>query len=72
MISGTSLDTLKDSGKYPCSVCRKGVIANSIYSAGYDHWVHKRCSDIRGRLVADPNFICSRCLGSARPIDCHL
>ena len=34
MISGTGLDVLKDSGRYPCSVCRKGVGANSIYCTG--------------------------------------
>ena len=69
MISGTGLDTLKDSGKYPCSVCRKGVMANSILCTGCDHWVHKKCSGIRGRLTDDPNYICPRCRGSARPID---
>ena len=69
MISGTGLDTLKDSGKYPCSVCRKGVMANSILCTGCDHWVHKKCSGIRGRLTADPDYVCPRCRGSARPID---
>ena len=31
MVSRVQLQTLKDSGKYPCSVCRKGVGSNSIY-----------------------------------------
>ena len=69
MISGTGLDVLKDSGRYPCSVCREGVGANSIYCTGCAHWVHKRCSGIRGRLIADPNYICPRCLRYARPVD---
>ena len=34
MVSGVNLRTLKDSGEYPCSVCRKGVGSNSIYCAG--------------------------------------
>ena len=34
MVSGVNLQTLKDSGEYPCSVCRKGVGSNSIYCAG--------------------------------------
>ena len=40
MISGTGLDVLKDSGRYPypCSVCRKGVGADSIYCTGCAHW----------------------------------
>ena len=37
MVSGVNLQTLKDSGKYPCSVCRKGVGSNSIYCAGCSH-----------------------------------
>ena len=31
--------------------------------------VHKKRSDIPGRLVEDPNFRCGRCLGNARAID---
>ena len=30
MVSGVGLDKLKDSGKYPCSVCRQGVGANYL------------------------------------------
>ena len=69
MISGADLDVLVDSGKYPCSVCRKGVMANSILCTGCNHWVHKKCTGIRGRLTADPSYICPRCSGTARPID---
>ena len=68
MVSGVNLQTLKDSGKYPCSVCRKGVGSNSIYFVGYSHWVHKKCSVI-GSLKSNPNYRCSRCKGTARPID---
>ena len=31
--------------------------------------MHKKCSGITGRLRPDPNFVCPRCLGSARAID---
>ena len=31
MICGEGLDTVKPSGKYPCSVCIKGVERNSIF-----------------------------------------
>ena len=34
MISDPQLDTLKDSRKHPCSVCRKGAASNSIYCNG--------------------------------------
>ena len=69
MVSGVNLQTLKDSGKYPCSVCRKGVGANSIYCAGCSHWVHKKCSGVIGSLKSNPDYRCSRCKGTARPID---
>ena len=34
MFSGNNLNSLKDSGKYPCSTCRKGVGNNSIFCSG--------------------------------------
>ena len=64
MVSGINLQTLKDSGKYPCSVCRKGVSSNSIYCAGCSHCVHKKCSGVIGSLKSNPG-----CKGTARPID---
>ena len=68
MVSGINLQTLKDSGKFPCAVCRKGTGDNSIY-CNSQHWVHKKCSGIKGTLVEDPTFKCSSCTGVARPID---
>ena len=65
MVSGVNLQTLKDS----CSVCRKGVGSNSIYCAGCSHWVHKKCSGVIGSLKSNPDYRCSRCKGTARPID---
>ena len=69
MVSGAGLDVLKDSGKYPCAVCRQGVGSNAIFCHFCDHWVHKKCSGIEGKLKADPEFTCRRCQGLARPID---
>ena len=69
MISGLNLGSLKVAGKHPCSVCRKGVGANTIFFSSCEHWVHKKCTSIKGRLTPDPNFKCSCCLGTAHPID---
>ena len=69
MISGIGLETLKDSGRHPCGVCRKGVGVNSIFCGGCLHWIHRKCSEICGRLVEDPEYRCARCRGTARPID---
>ena len=69
MISGPGLETLKDSGKHPCGVCRKGTGSNAIFCEGCSHWVHHKCSGVSGRLIEDPSFRCRRCLGTARAID---
>ena len=69
VISGSQLDTLRDSGRHPYGVCKKGVAKNSIYFNNCSHWFHKRCSNIKGKLTPDPKVKCSRCLGTALPID---
>ena len=66
MISGVDLQMLKNSGKYPCSVCRKGVGSNSIYCTGCLHWVPKKCSGIIGKLKSNPDYRCRRCKGTAK------
>ena len=70
MESGINLDVLKKSGKYPCGVCQSGVgSSNAIFCGGCKHWVHKKCSGIKGPLHPDPEFRCARCLGTAWAID---
>ena len=68
LISGHGLDILRDSGTYPCAVCPKGIQRNTILCSHCQLCVHKKCSDISGRLPVDPNFVCQRCRGLARPI----
>ena len=68
MICGTGLDLLQSSGKFPCAVCRTGVGSNSIFCNGYKHWVHKKCSGLKC-LKKDPDYKCTRCQGTARPLD---
>ena len=50
-----------DPVKWPCSICHKGVGSNSIFCQSCNHWVHKRCSKIKGKLNADPSFKCNVC-----------
>ena len=68
MICGTGLDLLQSSGEFPCAVCRTGVGSNSIFCKGCKHWVHKKCSGLK-RLTEDPDYRCTRCKGTARPLD---
>ena len=53
--------------KFPCAVCGKGVGANSIQCTSCNKWVHKRCTDIKGKLTSVDNFICKTCLAPAPP-----
>ena len=57
-----------DCGCSKCAVCRTGVGSNSIFCNGCKHWVHKKCSGLK-RLTEDPNYRCTRCQGTARPLD---
>ena len=66
MVSGPELQTLKDSSQYPCAICRNGVSCNAIQCNLCTLWIHKKCS---GKLKADPNYQCKRCLRQERPLD---
>ena len=48
--------------KFPCGVCSAGVGANSIQCTTCSKWVHKRCTDIKGRLTTVVDFICKTCV----------
>ena len=57
MVSGPNLNLLRKSGKYPCAVCLSGVgETNAILCSNCSHWVHKRCSGIKGPLRADTHY----------------
>ena len=68
MICCTGLDLLQNSGEFPCAVCRTGVGSNSIFCNGCKHWLHKKCSGFK-RLKKDPDYRCTRCQGTAPPLD---
>ena len=68
MICGTGLDLLQSSGEFPCAVCCTGLGSNSIFCKGCKHWVHKKCSGLK-RLTEDPDYRCTQCKGTARPLD---
>ena len=42
--------------------------SNSIFCNGCKHWVHKKCSGLKC-LTNDPDNRCTRCQGTARPLD---
>ena len=53
---------VKSSGKYPYGVCKKGVGRNSILCSKCKKWIHRKCSNIKGRLKQDPHYICPVCI----------
>ena len=68
MICGRGLDLLQSSGEFPCAICHTGVGSNSSFCNGCKHWVHKKCSGLK-RLTKDPDYRCTRCQGTACPLD---
>ena len=68
MICSMGLDLLQSSGKFPCTICRTGVGSNSIFCNGCKLWVHKTCTGLK-RLTKDPDYRCTRCRGTAHPLD---
>ena len=68
MICGTGLDLLQSAGKFPWAVRCTGVGSSSIFCNGCKHWVHKKCSGLK-RLKKDPDYRCTRCQGTACPLD---
>ena len=67
MICGTGLD-LQGLGEFPCAICRTREGSNSIFCNGCKHWVHKKCSGLK-HLKKDPDYRCTRCQGTERPLD---
>jgi len=53
---------VENSGKFPCSVCKRGVGANSIQCTACNLWVHKRCSSIKGKLQSATSYSCKKCV----------
>ena len=43
-------------------------VPSAIQCSGCKNWVHKKCGGLKP-LKKDPNYRCSRCLGTARPTD---
>ena len=57
MVSQLRLDLLRNSGAFPCAVCRSGAGVNSIQCSQCMYSVHKKCSGVRGRLAEDPDYV---------------
>ena len=47
------LSVAKESGKFPCAICSKGVDSNSVCCAKCKMWVHKKCSEVKRWLKVD-------------------
>ena len=65
MISKHKRNPQNKTGKFPGSVCLKGVVRNSILCPACKCWVHAKCSGLKGQLVKATNFVCSQCSSGA-------
>ena len=62
MVSGKNCGDVERLGKWPCTVCGKGVGSNSIRCTGCSRWVYKRCSGLKGSLVrSEDTFVRKAC-----------
>ena len=61
MRSAVGLGSSKDTGKYPCSVCRKCVGQNSVLCSKCKLWIHNICSGMKGQLKDVDSFQCVKC-----------
>ena len=68
MICGTGLDLLPSSDEFQCAEYCTGVGSNNIFCNSCKYWVHKKCCGLK-RLTKDPEYRCTRCQGTARPVD---
>ena len=70
LVSNRRLTANREEGKYPCSVCLKGVDKPAIFCATCKHWVHVngKCSDVKRKDLREdrPPYTCSACTGSHR------
>uniref|UniRef100_A0A0L8HH12 Zinc finger PHD-type domain-containing protein n=1 Tax=Octopus bimaculoides TaxID=37653 RepID=A0A0L8HH12_OCTBM len=69
LVSRKANSSQTPSGRWHCSICRKGVGRNSIRCTQCKLWTHKRCSNIKGRLTRKVAFVCSRCTGAINTAD---
>jgi len=62
MTCGANAGETVKSGKWPCSVCNKGVGRNSITCTKCEKWVHGKCSGVKGKLASvESTFVCKIC-----------
>ena len=66
MVSAVGAGETREAGKHPCGVCGSGVGKfNTILCTKCRKWIHKRCSDVKGRLAdAEDGFMCRKCKGN--------
>jgi len=63
MISGERQKVRQKAVRWPCGVCSKGVVSNSLQCTSCQKWVHKKCSGIKDSLSkVTKSFICRGCL----------
>ena len=60
LITGKECESIVNSGRYPCGICRRGVGSNSVLCTECAKWVHQRCSGLQNVRTAR-EFVCPAC-----------
>lgn len=64
-----NLHSLRNSEQHPYKVWRKSVGSNSIFRVGRQPLQHMKCSGMKGKLIADPTYRYTRCIGLCTTVD---
>lgn len=58
------IEDIRESGKWCCAKCRKGIGCNSVMCSKCRRWVRKRCSGTKGSLWDVASVIHAVCVGT--------
>jgi len=63
MISGERQKVRQKAVRWPCGVCDRGIINNSIHCTSCQKWLHRKCSSIKGSMYKRmKSFVCRGCV----------
>ena len=71
MISGERQKIMQKAVRWPCGVCGRGIVNNSIQCTSCQKWVHRKCSCINDSMYKVMRlFICRGCMNPVTGTGC--
>ena len=63
MISVEQQKVTHNAVRWPCGICGRGIVNNSIQCTSCQKWVYRKCSDIEGSMYkVMTTFVCRGCV----------